>query len=487
VRQTLAGSSTTNVGRLALSALEPGATWSYSLDGGARWQAGSGNALALPDGHYDAGAIQVRQTDAAGNDSANIGRFTSDLLVDTQGPGVLGFVPGDGAHSVGLTDNLVLQFNEAILRGSGSIELRSGSPTGALVERFDAAASDRLTLAGSTLTIDPTQALAAGPQYFLTLAAGSVTDLLGNAGAGSSDLDFTTNHPGQVGISGQMAVGATLTAVVTDADGTSPAQYQWFADGTPIADATGDRLELDAGLAARTITVSARYTDGHGTAEAVTGGLGKTVELLAYTWKDHSLLDGVAVEAGPRSAATDASGTVRFEAVTEATLGLQAQYTLAGADAAAADEAVNLQDAIAILKMIVGLDVNGPGRALSPYQAFAADANGNGSVGLDDAIAVLRHVVGLPAPAPQWLFFHEADARVPATAVLNPGTVPALTADLSGDSPVQAGLVAVLRGDVDGSHVADGAPDLDAIQPGYFDALTARTGLDPAQFGIYPG
>jgi len=30
-------------------------------------------------------------------------------------------------------------------------------------------------------------------------------------------------------------------------------------------------------------------------------------------------------------------------------------------------------------------------------------------------------------------------------------------------------------------------PDLDAIQPGYFDALTARTGLDLSQFGIYPG
>lgn len=487
MRQTLAGSSTSNGGRLTLAALEPGATWSYSLDGGAHWQAGSGTTLALPDGHYEAGAIQVRQTDAAGNDSANIGRFTSDLLVDTQGPGLLGFQPGDGAQGVAPGDNLVLQFNEAILRGSGSIELRSGSPTGALVERFDAAASDRLTLAGSTLTIDPTQALAAGTHYFLTLAAGSVTDLLGNAWAGSGDLDFSTNHPGQVGISGQMAVGATLTAIVSDADGTAPAQYQWFADGTPIADATADRLLLDAGLAAQTITVSARYTDGHGTAEAVTGGLGKTVELLAYSWKAHSLLGGVAVDAGPRSAATDASGALRFEAVTEPTLGLQARHTPTGAAATAADQAVDLQDAIAILKMIVGLDVNGPGRALSPYQAFAADADGSGNVGLEDAIAVLRHVVGLPAPAPQWLFFNEAEAAVPATNVLNPGAVPALTVELSDGSPVPAGLVAVLRGDVDGSHVADGAPDLDAVQPGYFDALTARTGLDPSQFGIYPG
>ena len=42
-----------------------------------------------------------------------------------------------------------------------------------------------------------------------------------------------------------------------------------------------------------------------------------------------------------------------------------------GAEATLTDQAVNLQDAIAILKMIVGLEVNGAGKALSPYQALA--------------------------------------------------------------------------------------------------------------------
>jgi cyclophilin family peptidyl-prolyl cis-trans isomerase len=484
--QTLAGSATSTSGRLLLSALEPGATWTYSLDAGASWQAGSGNTLALPDGQYGAGDIQVAQTDSAGNASTHIGRFTSDLQVDTQAPTVSGFSPGDGALGVALADNLVLHFSEAVLRGSGSIELRSGSPTGTLVERFDMASSGQLALAGSTLTIDPTLALSAGTRYVLTLAAGTVTDLLGNPLASSRAFDFSTNHAGQVAISGRMAAGETLTAIVTDADGTGPAQYQWFADGAPIADATTDRLVLVGSQLTQTITVSARYTDALGTAEEVTGGLGKTLELLAYSWKSHSLLEGVAVSAGARSATTGAGGAVVFDGVTDATLALQARHGLTGAAAAAAGEAVNLQDAIAILRLVVGLDINGPGQALSPYQAFAADVDGSGGVGLADAIAVLRHVVGLPAPAPQWLFFNEADAGVPATAALTPGAVPALVADLSGGSPVHAGLVGVLRGDVDGSHVAAGAADLDTVQPGYFDALTARTGLDLSQFGIYP-
>jgi len=62
--------------------------------------------------------------------------------------------------------------------------------------------------------------------------------------------------------------------------------------------------------------------------------------------------------------------------------------------------AVNLSDAIAILKMIVGLNVNNNNAPLSPYQSIAADFDQSGDVGLTDAIGVLKMVVGLAAPAP---------------------------------------------------------------------------------------
>ncbi len=60
---------------------------------------------------------------------------------------------------------------------------------------------------------------------------------------------------------------------------------------------------------------------------------------------------------------------------------------------------MNLQDAIAILKIVVELD-------------------GNGKVALSDAMAVLKHVVGLPSPDPQWVSFNEVDTTVPSKASL---------------------------------------------------------------------
>ncbi|MFG6668820.1 hypothetical protein ACGK9R_17195, partial [Halomonas sp. HNIBRBA4712] len=59
--------ATVNVGNL-----EENATWEYSLDGGTTWLVGEGTAFELPEGTYDVGDVQVRQTDAAGNISAPV-------------------------------------------------------------------------------------------------------------------------------------------------------------------------------------------------------------------------------------------------------------------------------------------------------------------------------------------------------------------------------------------------------------------------------
>ena len=71
-----------------------------------------------------------------------------------------------------------------------------------------------------------------------------------------------------------------------------------------------------------------------------------------------------------------------------------AELTQVSTSSALASQAVNLQDAIAILKMIVGLEVNGSGQSVTAYQAYAADVDGNGKVALTDAITVLKRVVG---------------------------------------------------------------------------------------------
>jgi len=117
-------------------------------------------------------------------------------------------------------------------------------------------------------------------------------------------------------------------------------------------------------------------------------------------------------------------------------------------------DAVNLTDAIAILKMIVGLNVNSNNTALSPYQAIAADFDQSGDVGLTDAIGVLKMVVGLSAPTPTWKYYDDTKLASAYTSnqSLNPKgwTTTAVISDTgTADSSVK--LVGVLTGDVDGS------------------------------------
>ena len=119
-----------------------------------------------------------------------------------------------------------------------------------------------------------------------------------------------------------------------------------------------------------------------------------------------------------------------------------------------ADQAVTLQDAIAILKMIVGLDINADGKPPTPYQAYAADFDANGSIELADAIAVLKHVVGIASPTPQWMFFNPADPALAGKTGLNPGAVPALSAFIPTSASTAMRLVAALRGDVMGDPMS---------------------------------
>ena len=109
---------------------------------------------------------------------------------DTTAPTVISFSPADEASAVSPTSNIVLTFSERIERGTGTIALRTSA--GTLVESFDAASSTRLSVAGSTLTLDPTAALAGGTGYRIEFSAGNVRDLAGNPYAGTTSYNFST-------------------------------------------------------------------------------------------------------------------------------------------------------------------------------------------------------------------------------------------------------------------------------------------------------
>ena len=134
----------------------------------------------------------VTASDGKGGTATQTINATIAPTTDTTAPTVTTFSPTDGATNVTASSNIVVTFNEAIRAGTGTVEIRSGSATGPVVESFNAATSARLTVSGSTLTIDPTSNLAAGTQYFVVLPSGTVRDVAGNAYAGTSTYDFTT-------------------------------------------------------------------------------------------------------------------------------------------------------------------------------------------------------------------------------------------------------------------------------------------------------
>ena len=72
----------TNNGNFRVVDLEVGASWSYSTDGGATSEIGSGATFLAADGKYAIGQIQVRQTDAAGNQSIAFSNATA-IEIDT--------------------------------------------------------------------------------------------------------------------------------------------------------------------------------------------------------------------------------------------------------------------------------------------------------------------------------------------------------------------------------------------------------------------
>jgi hypothetical protein len=316
---------------------------------------------------------------------------------------------------------------------------------------------------------------------------------LATAGADDKDRVWDLTAADRIELSnGARLTGDALKAVVNSAK---------LVDSD--ADGAVDDLRLSLSQANQSLSIdlvnTARvWMDASGSYLSAGPSAGKTVNTLAYSWKAHTLLESVRVEVGQGSPSTDNRGALSLvlEGLADTRPSLSAGRDVSTAELKATNDAVNLQDAIAILKMIVGLNVNGTNEKLSPYQALAADFDGNGGVELNDAIGVLKHVVGLTGtgtPTPAWKFVDEAsDAVTAITGVggnpLRPGQPPAITLNLTGDAAtVQVKLVGYLRGDVDGSFAgATDALDLDEVQPDYFTALVLeQPALNLAQFGIY--
>ena len=160
-------------------------------------------------------------------------------------------------------------------------------------------------------------------------AVATTTDVLGGTTLFESSAQTIVNVNdapiGAVTISGLAAQGQVLTASNTLADqdgipsmGTGAISYQWKANGTLIAGATGSTFTLTEAEVNKTLTVTASYVDSQGTPESVSSAATPMVAAanplngMVYHWKSHMLLSGVSVGVSS-AAAVQANTTDLFD------------------------------------------------------------------------------------------------------------------------------------------------------------------------------
>ena len=466
-----------------------------------------GSLIANPTGSTSSTSFIEMTATASGTcfiavDSGYSGSYTvSYVNKDAIAPTAITFSPADSATSVAVSSDIKMTFSEEIQKGSGNIEIHSGSAAGPVVERYDAATSVNLAFSGTRLTINPSSDLANGTHYFVTFEAGSIKDLAGNSYAGTDTYDFTTASALSVhDLAGSVTfwktgvaiadVTSTLTSLPA-ATGTQPVEFrniQIAADGTRTievweisAQSDINSVELKLALPAGSVATwenSAALPYGWNllgntekAGEFTLGGMGLTalssgsvklgtLTLTAPTNPQHFEL---VLTAGELGNDTVPAFGIASESMTTGSDGLyehldmpDGTYALISGKVSGTTEsnAISAQDALAALKMAVGMNPNSDGSGVSPYQFLAADVNKDGLVKSADALNILKMAVGLPsAPANEWLFVPESvgSESMTRTHVEWPDNSLSVTLDMEDQ---ELHLIGIVKGDVDGSWAA---------------------------------
>ncbi|OYU01548.1 MAG: hypothetical protein CFE36_09685 [Sphingomonadaceae bacterium PASS1] len=180
----------------------------------------------------NAGAV----LDKAGNQNASVA--AAGQAVDTRKPVVTTITPTADSTGVAVATNITLAYSEAIRAGTGVIELRTAA--GALIESFNVATSNRLTFAGSSLTVDPTALLSGATQYRLSVADGAVLDVAGNAAVALTTYTFTT-------LSAVNTINGTAAANTLNGTAGDDAIYGFGGNDTLNGNAGNDLLDGGTG------------------------------------------------------------------------------------------------------------------------------------------------------------------------------------------------------------------------------------------------
>jgi hypothetical protein len=226
------------------------------------------------------------------------------------------------------------------------------------------------------------------------------------------------------------------------------------------------------------------------TLNLVSGNTSNDASVADYASSFNTLIEHVS---------TSSTGAYQLTNLPADTFGIVATQTITSTDA----KAITPLDALAALKISVGLNPNAPSTAgniplVSPYQYLAADVTGDGKVTPLDALAILKMSVNLPGSvSPSWLFVNEAQSfsynSTKKAFSLTAQNDSANTSISVVTPPNQTlNVVGILMGDVNGSwgasspattHV-DYNSTTGALNPTYWSTLATNLQTVPDQWGV---
>jgi len=133
----------------------------------------------------------------AGQNTDSIAEFSLSSAFDVNDALTLSSSsPADGATSVGVNDNIVLTFSEAVDAESGNILIKKSSDD-STVETIDVTGGLVSGSGSTTITINPSTTLDEETSYYITIAATAFDDYDSTSYAGFTDsttLNFTTEN-----------------------------------------------------------------------------------------------------------------------------------------------------------------------------------------------------------------------------------------------------------------------------------------------------
>lgn len=124
---------------------------------------------------------------------------TGVIPVDLTAPTLMTKTPADNATAVAVGANIVLTFSEAVQAGEGNITIYNSN--GSVWRTIDVTDAGQVTVAGSTVTVNPGADLSTGSGYYVLVDQGAFADMSDNPYAGlasTTAFNFETAFDYQV-------------------------------------------------------------------------------------------------------------------------------------------------------------------------------------------------------------------------------------------------------------------------------------------------